>query len=257
MGGHISRRRFLVQATLLGSAAAAGAGALLQPGAALAAGGRASGNRELTYSDDFQRPDGSVVGDGWEQLRGSWSLVSQTLEPTGSTDQMQIAQTAFELGREFTVEGTVSLGAPGALVYSGIAFNIRDLGDGTQNAYVLTLQYGTPSTWGLFEITGSKQLILPAFGQIELEAGTPYTLRATARKYGWFDIEILDGNQAMVSRSVQLEQFYQQLAGGYFGLYSQVGNADGIVQMHSISARSGSDPSDPPPPPAPAALVCT
>jgi hypothetical protein len=257
MSRDISRRRFLVQAALL-SSAAAGAGALLRPGAALAAGATTgSAASELTYSDNFHRPDGSAVGDGWNQLRGGWSLVSQTLEPTGSTDQMQIAQTAFELGRQFMVEGTVSVNPPGGIVYNGIAFNIRDLGDGTQNAYVLTLAYGSPSTWGLFEITGSQQLILPAFAQIDIEAGKPYTLRATAREYGWFDVEILDGGTALVSESVQLEPFYPQLAGGYFGAYSQVGNAGGLFQMHSISARSSTQASNPPPPPPAEPLVCT
>lgn len=209
------------------------------------------------FSDDFRRSDDAGIGRGWAQLRGEWSLMSGTLRPTGGSGQMLVAQTGFELGRQFIVEGVVSLGPPGALVYSGIAVNIRDLGDGTQDAYLLTLQYGSPSSWGFFELTGSRQLICPAFGQLDVVAGRPYTLRATARRYGGFDIEILDGGTALVSRPVRLEPFRAQLAGGHAGLFSQAGNAHGAVGCHGFSARSSTEPSDPPPPPAPAPLVCT
>jgi hypothetical protein len=264
-----TRRRFLVQATLLGSALATGAGALLRPGAALAAdpaagaasdpaagpgAGLATG--ELTYSDNFHRPDGSVIGDGWEQLRGRWSLVSQTLEPTGNTSQMQVAQTAFELGRYFTVEGMVSVNPPGGTV-NGIAFNIRDLGDGTQNSYALTIQYGSPSWWTLLEITRSQQRILSELKEIDIEAGKPYTLRASASRYGSFDIAILDGERTLAAQPVSLYPFEAQRGGGYFGAYSQAGNAKGVFQVHRVSGRSSPQPSTPPAPPPDAPLVCT
>ncbi|HEX3815131.1 MAG TPA: BNR repeat-containing protein [Mycobacteriales bacterium] len=249
----VSRRRFLVRATLLSSTVAAGAGGLLQPATAGAAEPAA---RKLAYSDNFQRPDSTVVGDGWVKLRGSWSLVSQTLQPTGNTAQMQIAQTAFELGRDFTVEGTVSVNAPGG-VHNGIAFNIHDLGNGNQSAYALTLSYGSPSIWALFNIVNSSQRFLPAFKVIDIEAGKPYTLRATVSRYGSFHVTILDGSTVLVSEPVDLDPFDTQLAGGFFGLYSQAGNADGTFQVHSINAQSSTLPSTPPPPRAAVPLVCT
>ncbi len=252
MARGVSRRRFLVQATLIGSAVAAGTGILL-PGTAGAA---KSAAKKLTYSDAFKRPDSTVVGEGWVKLRGSWSLVSQTLEPTGNTAQMQIAQTAFELGKEFTVEATVSVNAPGG-VHNGVAFNIHDLGNGNQSAYALTLSYGNPSIWALFNIVNSSQRFLPVFKVIDIEPGKPYTLRATASRYGAFDVTILDGSTVLVSESVDLDPFDTQLAGGFFGLYSQAGNADGPFQVHGIDASSTTELSAPPPPPAAVPLVCT
>jgi hypothetical protein len=246
-----------LQGTLLGSAAAAGTTALLRPATAVA-GGKSPGNAptELTYSDNFQRANGAVVGDGWLQLRGKWSLASQTLQPTGNTAQMQIGQMAFELGRDFTVEGTVSVNAPGG-VHNGIAFNIHDLGNGNQSSYALTLMYGEPSVWALFNIVNSAQRHLPAFKEIDIVAGRPYTLRATASRYGAFDVTILDGSTVLVAETVDLDPFDPQLSGGFFGVYSQAGNADGVFQVHSVSARSTIYPSTPPPPPADTPLVCT
>lgn len=247
-GAGFSRRRLLIGGSLLVSAAAVGGAASRAPAAAAAG--------ELSYSDDFQRADGSVVGDGWVQLRGKWSLVGGTLQPTGNTAQMQIAQTAFELGRTFTVEATVSVGAPGG-VHNGLAFNLHDLGNGNQKSYALTLSYGNPSIWALFDIENSAQRFLPAFKVIDIEADHPYTLRAEATHYGAFHVTILDGATALVSEDVDLDPFDQQLSGGFFGLYSQAGNADGAFQVHGISARGAVRPSQPPAPPADEPLVCT
>lgn len=247
----LSRRGFLARATLLGTAVATSG--LLRPDPAHAADAAAS---TLTYSDTFQRPDGKVVGEGWVQLRGSWSLASHTLQPTGNTAQMQIAQTAFELGRRFTVEATVTVNAPGG-AHNGIAFNIHDLGNGNQNAYALTLSYGSPSIWALFNIKNSAQRFLPVFKAIDIDPGKPYTLRASAAQYGSFDVTILDGDTVLVAESVGLDPFDPQLSGGFFGLYSQAGNSKGIFQVHDISATSTVQPSDPPPPPEAQPLVCT
>jgi putative BNR repeat neuraminidase len=244
----MSRRQVLVRGTLLATAAAVGGGVSLPPAAV-------AGGSALTYSDDFHRADGGDVGPGWRQLRGSWSIVDDTLRPTGNSAQMQIAQTAFELGRTFTVEATVSAGAPGG-VHSGVAFNIHDRGNGNQDCYALTLSYGNPSVWALFNIENSAQRFLPAFKEIDIEPDHPYTLRATASRYGSFHVAILDGDTALVDEDVDLDPYDAQLAGGYFGLYSQAGDADGLFQVYGIEARSTTEPSSPPAPPAAAPLVC-
>ena len=243
-----SRRRLLIGGTLLAATAAGGAALRPHPAAG-------NGGGDLTYTDDFQRADGAAVGDGWLQLRGRWSLVDKTLQPTGNTAQMVVAQTAFELGRAFTVEATVSVNPPGG-VHNGLAFNVHDLGTGNQNAYALTLSYGTPSTWALFDLRNSAQRFLPAFQEIDLQPGHPYTLRAQASRYGAFRVTILDGTTTLVSRDVDLDPFDQQLSTGFFGLYSQAGNADGAFQVHGVRARSTIQPSRPPAAPAAAPLVC-
>lgn len=247
----VSRRNLLIGGTLLAASATTLGGALLRSPAAAA-----TGSSELTYTDDFQRADSTVIGDGWLQLRGKWSIVDQTLQPTGNTAQMVAAQTAFELGRTFTAEATVSVGAPGG-VHNGLAFNVHDLGNGNQNAYALTLSYGSPSIWALFDIRNSAQRYLPAFEEIDIQPDHPYTLRAEAARYGRFHVTILDGGTTLVSKDVDLDPFDQQQSGGFFGLYSQAGNADGAFQVHGVSARSATQPSQPPAAPAAAALVCT
>lgn len=205
----------------------------------------------LTYSDDFQRPDGTIIGYDWLQLRGEWSLVSRALQPTGNTGAMVIAQAAFVLGQRFTVEATVSVNPPGG-VHNGLAFNIQDRGNGLQDCYALTLMYGNgvPSVWALWNIENSAQRFLPAFEEIDIAPGKPYTLRVAASRYGWFDVTILDGTTELVAKSVQLDPFDQQLSGGSFGAYSQSGNTGGVFQMTSITAQSTTAPSSPYAPPA-------
>lgn len=249
-----SRRQFLIQGGLVTSVAAVGATGLLDPRVALA-GTRAG--QLLTFSDTFQRADSSTVGNGWDPLRGSWGIVSDSLQPTaGSPGDMEISQTAFQLGRVFSVEAEVSLGAPGGS-HNGIAFNITDSGSGLQNSYALTLNLGSPSIWALWGVVNSGLTVIPAFQEIDIVADHPYTLRVSSEVYGWFDVTILDGSTVLVAQRVQLDPWRAQLAGGYPGVFSQLGSQDGGFKVLRLSATSTSDPSSPPPPPADDPLVCT
>lgn len=249
----VSRRQFLIKGGLVTSAAAVGATGLLDPRVALAASRTAN---QLTFSDNFQRADSATVGNGWDPLRGTYGIVSDSLQPTNGTAQGEISQTAFQLGDTFTVEAQVSLGAPGT-VHSGIAFNILDAGSGQQNSYALTICLGPPPIWALWNIVKSGQHVLPAFATIDIRPDWPYTLRATANEYGWFDATILDGGTVLVAQRVQLDPFLAQLAGGYAGVYTQAGNADGAVRVFNFNVTSSAQASSPPPPPPDSPLIAT
>ncbi|MBO0812474.1 MAG: hypothetical protein J2P23_10570, partial [Microlunatus sp.] len=248
---NLSRRRFLVQGTLVGSAAVAGAVGVFRP--ALAA---ADGTGALSFSDSFQRADSTTVGNGWDPIKGSWAIVSDSLELTAGTSQLLIAQTAFELGRSFVVEGDVRLSAPGGS-HNGIAFNLHHKADGSLSWYGATLQLGNPSIWSVWEVGTGLLTRLPAYDEIDISADHTYTIRVSSTVYGWFDVQVLDGTAVLASKRVQLDPFTQQLAGGYAGLYSQSGVPGGTFRVTHAGAVSTPVPSQPPAPPAPAPLVCT
>lgn len=248
---NLSRRGFLVRSTLFGSAAAAGAMGLLRPGLAFA-----DGNGALSFTDDFQRADSTTVGNGWNPIKGSWAIVSDSLELTAGTSQLLIAQTGFELGKTFVVEGKVRLSAPGGS-HNGIAFNLHHNTDGSLSWYGATLMLGNPSIWSVWEVGTGMLTRLPAFDEIDISADHTYTIRVTSAVYGWFEVQILDGSQVLASKLVQLDPFTAQLAGGYAGMYSQSGVADGLFRVTKASVASTSVKSNPPAPPAPAPLVCT
>lgn len=247
---NVSRRRFLVQGTLVTSAAAGAAG-LFRPTAAAAA-----DSGPLRFSDNFQRADSTTVGNGWDPIQGDWAIVSDSLELTGGTSQLLIAQTAFELGRTFVVEGKVRLSAPGGS-FNGIAFNLHHNADGSLSWYGAALQLGNPSIWAVWQVGTGMLTRLPAYDEIDISADHTYTIQATSTVYGWFNVQILDGTTVLASKRVQLDPFTQQLSGGYAGMYSQSGVAGGVFRVTQASAASVPAPSNPPPPPAPAPLVCT
>lgn len=248
---NVSRRRFLVNGALLGGVAAAGTMGVFRPSLA------AADDAELRrFSDRFARSDSTTVGNGWDPLSGTWAIVSDSLELTAGTSQLLIAQTAFELGRTFEVEGQVQLSAPGGS-HNGIAFNIHHDGSGKMSWYAATLQLGTPSIWSVWEVGSGLLTRLPAYDEIDIAADHTYTIRVSSIVYGWFDVQILDGSAVLASKRVQLDPFSPQLAGGYAGCYSQSGVADGRFRISEASAVSTSVPSDPPAPPPTAPLVCT
>lgn len=247
----LSRRQFLVRGALFGSVAAAGTTGLFQPGPAAA-----DDAGTLRFSDSFHRPDSATVGNGWDPIRGSWAIVSDSLELTAGTSQLLIAQTAFELGRTFVVEGKVRLSAPGGS-HNGIAFNLHHDANGSLAWYGATLLLGTPSIWSVWEVGTGMLTRLPAYDEIDISADHTYTIRVMSTMYGWFDVQILDGTAVLASKRVQLDPFTQQLAGGYAGLYSQSGVPGGVFRVTQAGAASVPAPSDPPAAPAPAPLVCT
>jgi len=223
---------------------------LLRPGIALA-----GGTGALRFSDNFDRPDSTTVGNGWDPIAGNWAIASDTLDLTGGSSQLLIAQTAFELGRTFVVEGDVRLSAPGGS-HNGIAFNLHHGADGSVSWYGATLQLGSPSIWSVWQVGTGMLTRLPAFDEIDIVADHTYTIRVASVVYGWFEVKILDGSTVLASKLVQLDPFTQQLAGGYAGVYSQSGVATGDFRVTSTTVTSAQAASNPPAPPATAPLVC-
>ena len=248
----LSRRQFLVRGALAGSAAAIVAGNLLDPNPVAAAGG------DLTFFDNFTRPDSPTVGNGWQPLLGNWSIAGNSLETTGGV----IEQTAFQLGRTFSVEARLSVGPgrAGNTDNNGIAFNIHDNGDGTQNLYRLTLTLATsPPTWWLWELQNSQARRLYGSGSAATANLVPnhtYTLRVSSTVYGSFDVAILDGSTVLLSRRVQIDPLAQQLSDGYAGVYSQ-GELGGQLRVFEERITSVTAPSRPPAPPPQVPLVAT
>ncbi|MBO0884342.1 MAG: BNR-4 repeat-containing protein, partial [Mycobacterium sp.] len=240
----LSRRQFLVGGAVAGSTGALAMAGLMDPKAAAAAGG------DLTFFDNFARPDSSTAGNGWQPLRGNWAIVSDSLETTGGTTEMDIEQTAFQLGRTFAVEAKLSVGgASGA--HNGIAFNIHDNGDGTQNLYVLSLTLNSPPTWWLWEVHNSQRTRLYGSGGAATANVVPnhqYTLQVSSTVYGYFDVTILDGSTELLSERVQIDPLAQQLAGGYAGVFSE-GNGGGTLQVFEERITSTTALSTPPQPP--------
>lgn len=248
----LSRRQFVARGTLLGSAATLGALGLLP--ARIAA---ADDDGLLRFSDNFQRPDSTTVGNGWQPLTGSWAIASDTLQSTGGPGMRDIAQTAFELGGGFTVEAKLSLSRTGP--YDGIAFNIQDNGDSTQTLYAFVLRLGTPSIWSLYELTTNANAIatrLPGSASIDIAPGTTYTVQVSSSVYGYFGVKVLDGDTPLLDRSVQLDPLAAQLAGGYAGIYTQGSGSSSTFQVYEANVTSLKSPSKPPPPPADKPLDC-
>lgn len=213
-------------------------------------------NSPLRFSDDFHRPDGAAVGDGWAPMSGAWEIGSGGLELADGKSPALIAQSAISLGRTFVVEGRLSVGSPGGS-HNGIAFNIQDRGDGSLGWYAATLLLAEPSIWALWEVgTGSPARLL-AYNEIDIRADHIYMIRVTSSVYRRFEVEVLDGGATLASQAVPLDPFSPQLAGGHAGLYSQAGMAAGRFRIAEMTVASAADRSEPPEPPPPAPLVCT
>lgn len=189
----------------------------------------------------------------WQPLRGDWSIDGGDLVPGNGPSHLIVARPGPELGHRFEIEAELTIDAPGG-GSCGIAFNIGDRGDGTQNAYVVGIGAGTGAGWGLVELTGSAVFIAPASGPLDLEPGRPYRLRVTAADYGHFGIRVMDGDEVLLTEDVAINPFRQQLSGGRVGAYCGSGTIP--VRFHSLGYRTSSERAEPPTY-TPQPLVCT
>ncbi|REF37266.1 BNR repeat-containing protein [Thermasporomyces composti] len=202
----------------------------------------------LTWSDDFVRPDGDKIGHGWRELRGDWAIVDSTLRTTGGPGERIAAQTGFELGRTFSVEASLGSYDTTARRWNGLAVNIVDNGDGTQDYYALrfvTSEPGRPSAWQFLQVTGSvvDNASLLDQGEVPIENGRDYVVRVSTTSYGLFEIAVLDGETELVRRSL-VTPLNALLAGGYAGVYSSAGN----LRVSWIRVHTSTTPAAPPDP---------
>lgn len=206
---------------------------------------------KMTWTDDFDRDDGGTVGNGWVALRGGWEISQSALRATYGPTERVIAQTGFELGKTFTIEATLRNTAYSR--WNGVAFNIADNGDGTQNFYafrMVTYADERPAAWQLLQVSQSaiSGPSVIARGEIPVEINKDYNLRISSPSYGLVHFAVLDGDTEMLSQTliVPLENL---LAGGYAGFYSN----NGSLRVDKVSVVTSVEPAAPSPGP----LQCT
>ncbi|WP_214627195.1 BNR repeat-containing protein [Paenibacillus agaridevorans] len=191
------------------------------------------------WLDGFDRANSSVVGNGWTELRGDWSIQGNALQSDSGPNEMVIAQTDLELGKSFAVEATLRNTESR---WNGIAFNISDNGDGTQNYYALrmvTYPDQRPGVWQLLQVANSavngESLI--AMGTIPAVTGKYYTFRISSPSYGLVNLDIYDGENKLLVRS-EVTPLDKLLVGGYAGFYSESGK----LQVDDIRITNSAEP---------------
>jgi hypothetical protein len=181
----------------------------------------------VDWTDQFDRADSDRVGNGWRELRGSWAIADDALTTAAGTGESVVAQTGFALGPTFTIETRLGTYGTSGRRWNGLAFNISDNHDGTQNYYALRMVCGDgtrPAAWQFLQVTGSvvNDQSLIAQGTLPVVNGRDYTVRVACTSYGVFDIAILDGTTALLA-SVLVAPLARLIVGGYAGAYSSSG----------------------------------
>lgn len=233
-----TRRRVL---QLTGSALAVAAVATHLPGRAQAE----PTGRQRTWEDDFDRADGEP-GNGWSAARGDWAIVDRALEnPSGPAERLAV-QTDFELGAAFSVSATLRCQEHDH--WTGVAFNVVDHGDGTQDFYAVRLVTRgdtRPPSWQLLQVTRSvvDSSSLIAQGSVPLVRDHDYVIKVGSASYGVVDLELTDGGKVLVS-GPQVLPLARLLSAGHVGLYANGGGirVAGIVVTTTVPAADPPDP---------------
>ncbi|GBF74408.1 hypothetical protein PA598K_02751 [Paenibacillus sp. 598K] len=192
-----------------------------------------------TWQDSFDRADHTDVGQEWTKLRGAWSIQGQTLQSGSGANEMVIAQTGVELGKTYSIDARLRNTESR---WNGIAWNIEDNGDGTQNYYVLRMKtHANPDqgAWQLLQITRStvSNASVIAQGTLAAATGQYYTVRVSSPSYGVIDLEVYNDEDQVLARS-EVIPLDKLLVGGYAGLYSESGK----LQVDDIRIVNSAEP---------------
>ncbi|HEY6738663.1 MAG TPA: BNR repeat-containing protein [Actinopolymorphaceae bacterium] len=211
--------------------------------------GPPTGRGEMTWTDDFDRPDGPV-GNDWSELRGDWAIASAALRTDTGPQERVVAQTGFALGERFDIHATLRIEDESNRRWNGVAFNVSDNGDGTQDFYVLRLVNTVGErvgAWQLLQVTDSvvDDDSLIAQGALEIAAGGDYTVRISSSTYGVVELGIAEGGTRLLDQP-EIVPLGDLLAGGHAGLYSSNGGAR-FDRVRVITSRKPANPPSPGP----------
>lgn len=202
---------------------------------------------ELSWADEFDRPDGPP-GDDWAALRGAWQLVDQSLRTTAGPTERVISRVGFELGARFRIEATLRCLQDDH--WCGVAFNLTDHGDGTQSYYavrIVTRADDRPPSWQLLQVTRSvvDGSSLIAQGPVPVQRDTDYVVTIGSRSYGTIDLLITDDGNTLLEGPFVVP-LSRLLSAGTVGLYANVGEID-VSRIEASTTTPAADPPDPGP----------
>jgi hypothetical protein len=199
----------------------------------------------VSFVDDFQRADGPV-GNGWEPGRGAWSIVQGVAVPAGTSERVMYPR-GITLGSTFVLRASLALPAtpPGYRPWAGIAFNLRDNGDGTQTYYVLRVgqaqENGNTALWQVLRMNRSVATLLKA-GSLTAPPGSRLNLSVVGRNRGTgVELGITGAGLVPVDQYVGFP-LGDILAGGRAGLYSNQGS----VGLDNFSLDTTTEAANPP-----------
>lgn len=149
-------------------------------------------------------------------------------------------QSGIELGKTFDIKATLQ--NTDYWRWNGVAFNIVDNGDGTQNYYALRMVTYPASdqrsaAWQLLQVTNSTNLSAIVTKAVPVEVGKDYTVRVSSSSYGVVDISISDGENKLLERS-EVVPLDKLLVGGKAGFYSAQGN----LQVNDVHLTTSTEP---------------
>lgn len=212
-------------------------------------------DQELSWSDEFNRPAGPAVGNGWVESAGGWEIAENALRAADHGGNRIIAQTDFELGAGFEIVAAIRLRAVSARRWNGVAFNISHRGDHSPSYHAFCLGIGDdrlPTSWRLLRAgpAGEPQAVV-AQGDVAISADRDYVVKVKSLAYGVVQVVLLDdGNTQLLDEELVLS-LDTLLTGGRAGLYSSSGG----LTASRLTVRTTTEPASPPPWPGP--LVCT
>lgn len=221
---------------------------------------------DVTFADDFARPAGTDLANGWTEKRGDWVIEGEKASLTGATSENLLVQTATPLGNGFALSADYTIPAgSGSQTWGGLTANVRENAEGGTDFYVFRITYQSANArcaWQVLQATvgdsGSFSPRIVGSGYITdsgCAPGNTLQLRMASVSTTGDLIVGITRDGAPVLSNTRVKPGSTALYGGHPGLYIGFGAAGaGTPTFDNVSITTSATPATPP---APAELTCT
>ncbi len=167
------------------------------------------------FFDDFDRPDGTDVGPGWNERVGNWEIHDGLLRPVqhDSTLEKLVSYDEIELEHGFIIEAELHWSVRSQ--WNGVAWNVVD----AQNYYLFRIRADNGRVQAMKRLDGAFDPVFVNLGDntVTIEPNRFYRLRVAGNGRGMFWWSVIDGDEVIADGFFTDDDPFE---GGSSGLYS-------------------------------------
>lgn len=177
---------------------------------------------QVTYTDDFNRPDSADPGPDWTEIGGSWDIFQGHLRATSDNTNSRAARfepLSLDGADEFSITGDIRSTSGGR--WGGLAFHMQE---GANTYYSIRIKHMDDPTAGAVQFISVTDGAAKALGSGSVNAGVNeyYRHEIVSTQPGEFQFSLYSlDTEGAVSGTLYSNTFSDTtFSGGYTGVHS-------------------------------------
>ncbi len=171
------------------------------------------------FSDDFDRPDGTDLGEGWTERVGDWEINNNLLRPvqTGAPLERLVSYDGVTIDRAFEFDGEIRWSSRNH--WNGVAFQVQD----EDNYYLFRARADNGSLQAMKRADGAFDPLYTNRSDLPvLDDSVFYRLTVKSDGRGTFWWSISDGEETLANGSFFDEDPFENGSAGFYSVHDTI-----------------------------------